>query len=646
MAQARSRSRQAGAVARRLPVGAEPVDGGAHFRVWAPKRRRVAVEIEGCAAAVPLAAEAGGWFAGFLPGASAGRCYRYVLDGDLRRPDPASRFQPEGPHGPSMIVDPSRYEWRDAAWRGVRLEGQVLYELHVGTFTAEGTWAAAERELPALAELGVTVLELLPIADFPGRFGWGYDGVNLFAPTRLYGTPDDARRFVDRAHALGLGVILDVVYNHFGPAGNYLRDFADAWFTDRYENEWGDAIDFDGPASAAVREHVVANAGYWVDEFHVDGLRLDATQQIFDASPTHVLVEIGERVRAAARGRGTLLVGENEPQRAELARPVGQGGCGLDALWNDDFHHSAVVALTGRNPAYYGDYLGSERELVALARHGFLYQGQRYLWQGKRRGTPAAALAPAQLVTYLQNHDQVANSARGERLHRLADPARLRAATAFALLAPGTPMLFMGQEFASSAPFLYFADHEPDLAPKVREGRTAFLSQFPDIALPATRALLADPGDERTMRRCVLDHDERGREPHRAWWELHRDLLRLRRDDPTIAGAVERRGGVDGAPLGDGALVLRYFGTMGDDRLLLVNLGRARALVPAPEPLLAPPPGRAWRVRWTSDDVRYGGTGTPEPETADGWRLPGATAVLLAPGAERNDDAEGEEGRT
>jgi maltooligosyltrehalose trehalohydrolase len=622
---------------RRLPVGAEVLpEGGVYFRVWAPRREKLEAVLEGGPGAergevsVALDCEADGYFSGRVREAEAGTLYRFRLDGeDFLYPDPASRFQPEGPHGPSQVVDPGAFRWTDPSWRGVGLDGQVLYEMHVGTFTPEGTWEAAARELPELADCGVTVLEVMPVAEFPGRFGWGYDGVDLFAPTRLYGTPDDFRRFVDRAHAVGLGVILDVVYNHLGPAGNYLTAFSDHYFSDRYENEWGDPLNFDGPHSGPVREFLIANAGYWIEEFHLDGFRFDATQQIFDASPEHVLAAITRRVRDAGRGRRTLLVAENEPQQVRLVRSVEEGGCGMDALWNDDFHHSALVALTGRNEAYYTDYLGSPQELVSAVKRGYLYQGQRYRWQEKRRGTPTSGLPPAVFVNYLQNHDQVANSAKGLRLHQLTSPGRYRAMTALLLLAPETPMLFQGQEFAVSSPFLYFADHEPELAEAVRKGRTEFVSQLRSVGTPEMRERLPNPGDPDTFRRCKLELSER--EKHAEAYALHRDLLRLRREDPVLR--AQRPGGVDGAVLGPEAFVLRFFAEDGGDRLLVVNLGRDLHLYPSPEPLLAPPEGCRWQILWSSEHPHYGGGGTAPPETEEGWRIPGHAAVALAPAA-------------
>ena len=616
---------------RRYPIGAEVVEaGGVHFRVWAPARKRVEVLLEagsGSPGRLDLDRETGGYFAGCASAARAGTRYRYRLDGEGPYPDPVSRYQPEGPHGPSQVVDPRGFPWTDTAWKGAGLRGQVIYEMHIGAFTREGTFDAARRHLPALAETGITVLEIMPVAEFPGRFGWGYDGVDIFAPTRLYGEPDDFRRFVNDAHALGLGVILDVVYNHFGPDGNYIRAFSPDYFTAVYKNEWGEAINFDGPGSGPSREFFLTNAAYWVEEFHLDGLRLDATQQMFDASPEHIIEALGKRVREAARGRETLVVAENEPQHTCLVRPLAEGGYGLDALWNDDFHHSARVALTGRNEAYYTDYFGAPQEFISAVKYGYLYQGQRYKWQGKRRGTPSFGLAPAQFVNYLENHDQLANTGSGLRLHKLAAPGRWKALTALTLLAPGTPMLFMGQEFAASAPFLYFADHQPELAGKVREGRTDFLAQFRSLSRPETVACLANPGDPATFEICKLDHAERER--HAEAHALHKDLLRLRREDAVFR--AQRPGGVDGAVLSSEAFVLRFFGGAAGDRLLVVNLGRDLHLDPAPEPLLAPPERACWVVLWSSEDPRYGGCGAFPLDTSENWRIPGNAAVALAP---------------
>jgi len=621
---------------RRLPVGAEVLpDGGVHFRVWAPRRTSVHVCIEGDAARgttgeqqfAALEGEADGYFSGSIREAAEGTLYRFKLDrDDYLYPDPASRFQPQGPHGPSMVIDPAKFNWADADWPGMKIEGQVVYEIHIGAFTRAGTWEAAAAELDELARLGITLLEVMPISEFPGRFGWGYDGVDWYAPTRLYGQPDDFRRFVDRAHSLGLGVILDVVYNHFGPDGNYLKQFSEDYFTDRHTTEWGEAINYDGDHAGPVREFAICNAGYWIDEYHLDGLRLDATQNIYDDSGDHILAALSRHARQVAAERDIIIVAENEPQETDLVRPPARGGYGMDGLWNDDFHHSAMVALTGRNEAYYTDYLGKPQEFVAAVKYGYLYQGQWYKWQKQRRGTPGLDLPPAAFVTFIQNHDQIANTATGQRAHQITSPGRLRAMTALVLLAPGTPMLFMGQEFAASTPFLYFADHQTDLAELVRQGRAEFLEQFRSYATPETQAILTNPESAATFEKCKLDFTERER--HRQIYDMHHDLLKLRRTDKRFSAQTPR--GVDGAVLGDEAFVLRYFG-QDDDRLLLVNFGADLHLNPAPEPLLAPPAGRRWVTLWSSEDPRYGGSGTPPLDTKDNWRLPGHAAVALAP---------------
>jgi maltooligosyltrehalose trehalohydrolase len=528
------------------------------------------------------------------------------------------------------VVDGSTFRWTDQNWAGISVKDLVLYEIHIGTFTAEGTWRAAMGQLAELKRLGVNGLEVMPIADFQGRFGWGYDGVNVFAPTRLYGSPDDVREFVNRAHELGIMVILDVVYNHFGPDGNYHGEFSKDYFSTKYKCDWGEALNFDGENSGPVREFFVSNARYWIEEFHFDGFRFDATQSIHDAGKKHIIGEISAAARDAAGERRIYMVGENEPQDTKLIRSCETGGCGLDALWNDDFHHSAKVATLGQREAYYMDYTGAPQEFVSAAKYGFLYQGQYYSWQKKRRGTLSLDLTPKNFVTFLQNHDQVANSLRGERLHAMCGEGISRALTALLLLGPSTPMLFQGDEFGSSAPFLYFADHNEALNKMVREGRQKFLEQFQTIASKEAQALLADPADIRTFQKCKLDFSER--EKNQETYRLHEELLRLRREDPTLKNAEF----LDGAVLGEHTFVLRYFSELGDDRLLLVNLGSTHYLNPCPEPLLGPKEGHGWRVLWSSEDPKYGGNGTPPVETAGNWIIPGPAAVLMSP----NENAE------
>lgn len=625
-------------VSRRMQVGAEIAsNGGVHFRVWAPHRRNVEVVIEDNAQpeSVELQPEPDGYFSGLASTAKAGTRYRFRLDGgDRLFPDPASRFQPDGPHGPSQVIDPNTFQWSDEDWPGVGIRGQVVYELHLGTFTPVGTFAAAARELQELAELGVTVIELMPVSEFPGNFGWGYDGVNLFAPAHIYGTPDNLRSFVDQAHAAGLGVILDVVYNHFGPEGNYLSQFSPDYFTAKHKTDWGAAINFDGKDSAPVRDYFIANAAYWIEEFHLDGFRFDATQNIYDSSADHILAAIARKVRDVAKDRKTILVAENEPQHVKLVQPPERGGYGFDALWNDDFHHSAMVAMTGRNEAYYTDYLGKPQEFISAIKYGYLYQGQWYRWQRQRRGTSDFSLPPTAYVTFIQNHDQIANSGKGERCHSLTSPGRYRAMTALMLLAPGTPMLFQGQEYAASQPFCYFADHQPELAKLVFAGRNKELSQFRSLATPEAQAYLRDPAAPETFEQCKLDFSERVR--NKRIYQMHRDLLKLRRE--VAAFNAQRRGGVDGAVLRDEAFVLRFFGGGGvddpnplDDRVMIVNLGMDVVLNPAPEPLLAPPDGKEWAVLWSSEDPRYGGLGTPPLETTENWLIPGHAAIVLYP---------------
>ncbi len=571
----------------------------------------------------PLAPEGGGYFTGSVGGARAGSLYRFQLDerSDLY-PDPESRFQPEGPHGPSQVIDPSVFRWTDSNWKGIDPQGQIVYEMHIGTFTAEGTWEAARKQLPELAATGITVLEVMPIAEFGGARGWGYDGVDLFAPTHLYGSPDDVRNFVNEAHHLGLGVILDVVYNHFGPDGCYVRAFADEYFTDLYTNDWGESINF---SAGPVREFYIANAACWIGEYHFDGLRLDATQDIHDTSEEHILAAIVKRVREVAGDRKTYVVAENEPQHSWMVKAQHSGGYGIDALWNDDVHHSASVAMTGRAEAYYTDYRGSPQELLSAAKHGYLYQGQRYKWQKKRRGTPALDLNPWNFVTYLENHDQVANSGRGERLIKLTHPALYRAMSAFLMLGPGTPMLFQGQEFGSTRPFLFFCDHGDGLSDQVYSGRREFLTQFASLAQPDMQKQIQDPNDAAAFEQSKLDLQER--EKNTRTYGLYKDLIALRRSDPVLQRP--KRHGMDGAILSDRAFLLRYFDAEHGDRLAIFNLGADLHLDPAPEPLLAPPEGAAWTLRWSSEDPKYGGTGTPPPDSDENWRVPAYSALVL-----------------
>ena len=620
---------------RRYPIGAEVISANETlFRVWAPKANTLDVVLESSADRSAertfhsLAREPDGYFSGTVS-CGAGTRYRFRLNGSENfHPDPASRFQPEGPHGSSYVVDPFAFKWTDANWRGVKLAGQVIYEFHIGTFTPNGTWRTAVEKLELLKNDGITLLEMMPIADFPGRFGWGYDGVDLFAPTHLYGTPEDLRAFIDRAHALGLGVILDVVYNHFGPDGNYLRVYSDDYMNRERENDWGESINFDGRICGPVREFFTTNGRYWIEEFHFDGFRFDATQSIFDRSEEFIIGEVGRAARAAAGKRSIVLIAENEKQEAKMTRSRSEGGDDLDGLWNDDWHHAALVALTGRNEAYYSDYTGRPQEFISAAKYGYLFQGQPYSWQEAPRGHPAIGLKAEAFVCFLENHDQVSNSATGERVRLQTSPGRYRAMTALLLLGPWTPLLFQGEEFGASTPFLYFSEAgDEKLREAVKKGRFEFLAQFPSAASSEVQARLAVPYEIETFNRCKLDWSERA--TNRALSDLHRDLIKLRHENSRKR--LQQDVGIDGAVLGPHSFLLRYFTKENDDRLLLVNLGRGKKLMPASEPLLAPPSNCEWETLWTTESPRYGGPGVVEVAMDEEWLLPAESAVLLYP---------------
>jgi maltooligosyltrehalose trehalohydrolase len=629
-----------GAKARRYPIGAELIGDGVSFRVWAPAREKAWLVLEG-GGETEMTRDEDGYFSLDVPGLKNGALYRFRLDGiDGLLADPASRYQPDGPEGPSMVVDPTTFRWTDDDWQGVSPASQVLYEMHVGTFTPEGTYKAATEKLPHLKDIGVTCIEMMPVNEFCGGFGWGYDGVLPYAPTRLYGTPDDLRSFIDTAHGLGIGVILDVVYNHFGN-GERLADFTPDYFAS-HANEWGAAINFDGRNAHGVRTYIARNGAYWIDEYRFDGLRIDATQALLDTSETHILKEIAWEARRAAGSRGIYLVGENEPQDTGMVRPFPDGGYGLDALWNDDFHHSAVVALTGRNEAYYHDHKGKPQEFVSAAKYGYLFQGQRYNWQDAPRGRPGLDLRPQHFVHFIQNHDQIANSGTGERMHKLTSPGRMRAMTALLLLGPQAPMLFQGQEFFASSPFFYFADHSGDFGELVRRGRTEFLQQFPSLNNQAFVDGMAQPADPSTFERSKLDWAEAERNGHAV--ALHRDLLKLRRDDPTFRAGGEGRIRLDGSVLSESAFLLRYFGSVPqEDRLLLVNFGLDLRIESLPDPLFAPPEACQWQVLWSSEDRAYGGIGIRPMDPQARWMLTGECALVLRPErAERRPTPEGD----
>ena len=620
---------------RRYPIGAELIgESKTHFRVWAPKAQHVELVLEESTAKNakrtfhPLEAEQGGYFSG-VANVGAGACYRFrVNKAEHFHPDPASRFQPEGPHGSSCVIDPTTFKWTDSEWPGVKLKGQIIYEMHVGTFTREGTWRAAVEQLEELAGIGITVIEMMPIADFPGKFGWGYDGVDLFAPTHLYGTPDDLRAFGNRAHSLGLGVILDVVYNHFGPDGNYLGVYSNSYLTREKENDWGDSINFDGPGSEPVREFFITNGRYWIEEFHFDGFRFDALHAVRDQSNEYVIGAIGRVARKAAGSRSIILVAENDLQETKMVRSRSEGGDDFDGMWNDDFHHSAVVALTGRKEAFYGDYLGAPQEFISAAKYGFLYQGQALSWRKALRGTAAFGIPPEAFVCFIENHDQIANTGPGQRLRFETSPGRYRAMTALLLLGPWTPLLLQGQEFGASSPFTFFADvGDASVRDAIQLGRAEWLAPFLSLSEEEVRRSLPAPDDPQVFARCKLDFFDR--EKNCQLYQLHIDLLKLRREDSRFR--QQTADGIDGAVLGPASFVLRYLGQESNDRLVLVNLGESHVLKPAPEPLLAPPSGYNWELLWTSESPRYDGSGSSPATTPEQWFLPAESAIALRP---------------
>lgn len=535
-----------------MPFGAELGPKGTRFSLWAPTARNVSLFLDDEEYPLPDLGE--GWRELTLPQARAGARYGYKVDEGPLVPDPASRFQPDDVHGRSVVIDPHAYTWEDSQWRGRPFEEAVLYELHVGTATREGTFAALTEKLAELAELGVTAIELMPLSDFPGSRNWGYDGVLPYAPDAGYGTPDELKRLIDRAHGLGLMVFIDVVYNHFGPSGNHLARYAGDFFTHRHITPWGDAINFDGKNSRPVRDFFVHNALYWLEEFHADGLRLDAVHAIKDESATHVLAEIATSARQRFRDRETHLVLENDGNEARwLVRDARGRPRFYTAQWNDDFHHVWHALLTGESEGYYGDYAD---DLVArlgrILAEGFAYQGEASAHRGGRgRGEPSAHLPPAAFVAFLQNHDQTGNRAFGERLSHLADPEKLALARAVLALSPQIPLLFMGEEWACSSPFLFFVDFSDDagLAAAVRDGRRREFARFRAFADVSKAEKIPDPTALSTASQSVLRWEERRARPHGDVVADTKLLLRLRREhilpltkSPYLGSKWQKRG--------------------------------------------------------------------------------------------------------
>ncbi len=568
-----------------MPFGAElREDGTTRFRLWAPGARQVELWLEEPARAVGMPRDAGGWAEYVTREAPAGTRYRYRIDGELLVPDPAARFQPGDVHGASEVVDPLAHAWTDTTWAGLPPERLVFYELHVGTFSAAGSFAGVAEHLDHLVSLGVTAVELMPLADFPGRWGWGYDGVLLFAPEASYGRPDDLKALVDAAHARGLAVFVDVVYNHFGPEGNYLHRYAPGFFNPRHQTPWGAGLNYDGPGSEVVRAFMIHNALYWLEEYHLDGLRLDAVNTIADDSPRHFLVELGRAVAdGPGRQRRVHLVLENGANEARYLRPEAGRRPLYQAQWNDDVHHALHVLLTGETGGYYGDYQPPLPHLGRCLTEGFAFQGERSSYRDGTRGEPCADLPPTAFVGFLQNHDQIGNRALGERITALVSPEAVRAATAVLLLSPALPLLFMGEEWGAPEPFLFFSDLGPDLGPRVSEGRRREFARFSEFADAATRERIPDPQAESTFRRSVLDWSHAGAAVHKDWVSFHQALLALRARAvaPLLAG--EPVPVASWNALGDTALEVAWTFPGGALRLV-ANLGAGAVPHEGPRP--------------------------------------------------------------
>ncbi len=591
-----------------MPFGAQPTADGVRFALWAPGARDVALLLDDSepAHALAMPARGNGWYELTVPTARAGTRYRYRIDDDLAIPDPAARFAPGDVHGASEVIDPAAFDWTDDAWTGRPWHEAVIYELHVGTFTPEGTYAAAQARLPALKALGITAIELMPLADFRGTRNWGYDGVLLYAPDASYGTPAELKHLVCAAHAQGLMVFLDVVYNHFGPEGNYLHRLAPAFFTDGHATPWGAAPNFDGGDSRTVRDFFVHNALYWLTEFRFDGLRLDAVHAIRDESELHLLNELARAVACGpGRHRHLHLVLENDRNEAQrLARDRERRATTFTAQWNDDFHHVMHVLLTGERHDYYRDYAATP--LAHLGRclaQGFAYQGEASEHRRQRpRGEPSHTLPPDAFVNFLQNHDQVGNRAFGERLTSLAPAPALRAATGVLLLSPPIPLLFMGEEQGAATPFLFFCDFEPGLAEAVRNARRA---GFAELAGGAAQLDLPDPCDAAARTRSTLDWSTRNAPEHAAWLALYRELLSLRTQHVVPLLPQLTPGAARFAVVTQGALRVEW--PADDGRVLVLDLllpaGRAHPLPDLPPSAEAlwhylPDDADAWHVRF------------------------------------------------
>lgn len=585
-------------------LGARVKKNGVCFRVWAPLAETVDVVIEEAKEVYPMARDEKGYYRCEVQGVGvgAGARYRYRMNRDRSYPDPASRFQPEGVHGPSQVVDPNAFRWSDRHWRGIRIEDLILYELHVGTFTPAGTFKGLEEKLPALADLGVTAIELMPVADFAGNRNWGYDGVDLFAPSRAYGRPDDLRRCIDTAHRLEIAVFLDVVYNHLGPEGAYLRAFSPFYFTDRRRTPWGEGINLDGEQSGPVRDFFIENALHWIHEYHIDGLRLDATHAMIDDSRPSFLAELTRRARASVSGRDVMIIAEDDRNLARLVK-TGEEGDGLDAVWSDDFHHQIRRLLAGDHEGYFRDFSGSIGDLAVTVRQGWFFSGQHSEYFKKTRGTDPSGIPFNKFVFFIQNHDQIGNRAMGERLNHQIDLAAYRAAAVLLICAPETPLLFMGQEWAASAPFLYFTDHPPELGRLVTEGRRNEFIHFSAFSDPDALKRIPDPQDPATFAASRLLWPEREAAPHAATLRLYRALLALRRSDPALRSVAPED--VTVAAIGEGTLLLERRAAGSPPLLVIVQLKDAGIVDLRAQPDLESAPGSRWEKVLTTEEESF-----------------------------------------
>lgn len=605
-----------------LHSGANVTPEGVRFDLWATNADSVEVELISGDTITrhPMQADGEGRFSATISEATAGGRYLFRLDGSDGLPDPYSRFQPEGVHGPSEIVDPSTYTWSDGDWPGLEMQGLSIYELHTGTMTEEGTYAALERELETIRDLGVAAIELMPVAQTPGTRNWGYDGVDLFAPNHVYGQPDDLRRLIDAAHRVGLGVILDVVYNHLGPEGAYLGAYSDAYFSDRHQTDWGAGLNWDGDRNQWVRQFAIDNACYWISEFHIDGLRLDATHAMIDDSDKHIVQELAESARAAAGGRSVVIIAEDGRHEISRVRPVASGGEGLDGVWADDFHHEVRVLLTNAHESYYGSYDGSTEDIAHVVQHGFRHLGQ----EGSGR---TVSIDPASVFVFtIQNHDQIGNRPFGDRLHHEINLDRYRVASAVLLFSPEIPLLFMGQEFAASTPFLYFTDHPEELGQLVTEGRRREFAGFKAFDDPDMRATIPDPQAESTFLASKLDVSERER--NAGVLELYRTLFDMRRNDSALASHDLNRTHAF-APSAQIVVIHRWEGS--EHRVLVANFGHRVEMPKSWLEQVKGGPGDDWKVMLTTDEARFGGAGQqPEIDADEGSLImPARTAVVF-----------------